>query len=103
LEDIPALALLVVLQLLLDHANDDVIADQAARIHDLLSLPAEGGLLGDLGSQHVSRRLVVAKGKWSAVTWQQLWDRISSRLAYQVTAMELLLDLGCLRPLAYVV
>src|SRR4051812_33422763 len=59
-DDIPALALLVVVQLLLDHADDDVIADKAARVHNLLGFHAQLRLLGDLGSQHVAGGLVVA-------------------------------------------
>jgi len=57
--DIPSLALLVVLQLLLNHANDDVIADETTLVHDLLGFPAERSLLGDLGSQHVTSGLDV--------------------------------------------
>lgn len=45
---LPALALLVVLQLLLDHANDDVVADKAALVHDLLGFSSERSLLSDL-------------------------------------------------------
>lgn len=51
---LPSLALLVVVQLLLDHADDNVIADEAALVHDLLGFAAERGLLGDLRAQHVA-------------------------------------------------
>lgn len=73
-EDEASLALLVVLQLLLNHANDDVIADETTLVHDLLGFPTERSLLGDLGSQHVT--------------------------SGQMTAVELLLDLGSLGALA---
>lgn len=53
-KNIPALALLVVLQLVLDHANDNVVADETALVHDLLGLLAESGALGDLGAEHVT-------------------------------------------------
>lgn len=53
----PALALLVAVELLFDHANHDIVADQTARIHDLLGLDTERGLLSDLGSQHVTGSL----------------------------------------------
>ena len=52
--NIPALALLVVGELLLDHADDDLVADEAALVHDLLGLNTEGGLLGNLRAQHVT-------------------------------------------------
>lgn len=52
--NIPALALGVVVELLLDHANDNVVADETALVHDLLGLPAERCLLGDLGPKHVT-------------------------------------------------
>lgn len=61
-EDEAALALLVGLELALDHADDDVVADEAAGVHDLLGLLAERGLLGDLGSEHVTGGLKFA---WS--------------------------------------
>lgn len=53
-KNIPALALLVVVELLLDHANDNLVRDETAGIHDLLSRLAEGGLLGNLGPEHVT-------------------------------------------------
>ena len=61
-EDKAALALGVLVQLLLDHANNDVVADEAAVVHDLLGLKTEGGLLGDLGSEHVTGGL-----EWSII------------------------------------
>lgn len=53
-EHIPSLALLIVVELLLDHANDNLIADETALVHDLLGLAAEGSLLRNLRSQHVT-------------------------------------------------
>src|SRR4051794_11032351 len=55
--NVPALALGIVVKLLLDHADDDVIADEAALVHDLLGFSAEGGLLRDLAAEHVTRGL----------------------------------------------
>ena len=55
--DVPSLALLVILELLPDHANHDLVADQTAGIHDLLGFPAEGGLLSNLRSEHVAGSL----------------------------------------------
>jgi len=52
--DLPALALLVVLELFPDHANHDLVADEAAMVHDLLGLLAKSGLLGDLRPEHVA-------------------------------------------------
>jgi hypothetical protein len=52
--DIPVLALLVVVQLVLDHANHDLIRHQLALIHNLLGLATELGLSGDLRAQHVA-------------------------------------------------
>lgn len=46
---LPSLALLVVIQLSLDHADDDVVTDEATSVHDLLGLPTQRSLLGDLG------------------------------------------------------
>jgi len=57
--NLPAPALGIVVQLFLDHANDDVIADKAALVHNLLGFPAQRRLLGDLGSQHVTSGLSV--------------------------------------------
>lgn len=51
---LPVLALLVVIQLVLDHVDHDLVRDQLALIHDLLRLPAELGLRGHLRAQHVS-------------------------------------------------
>lgn len=50
----PVLALLVALELALDHANDNLVADEATLVHDLLGLSAELRLLCDLGAQHVT-------------------------------------------------
>lgn len=48
------LALLVVVQLALDHANHNLIRDQLALIHDLLGLLAQLGLSCDLRAEHVA-------------------------------------------------
>lgn len=54
-EDEPVLALGVHLELVLDHAHHDLVAHEPARVHDLLGLLAELGLLGHLGAEHVAR------------------------------------------------
>ena len=50
----PVLARLVVLELVLDHVDDDVVREQPAGVHDLLRLDAELRLRGDLLTQHVA-------------------------------------------------
>ena len=50
----PVLAGLVVLKLILNHADHDVVADKTSSIHDLLCLEAELGLLRYLVSEHVA-------------------------------------------------
>jgi hypothetical protein len=52
--DSPVLALLVVGQLILDHVDHDLIADEVSSVHDLLGLFTEVSLSLDLGSKHVS-------------------------------------------------
>ena len=51
---IPVLALSVVLELILNHANHNLVTNETPGFHDLLGLTAQGGLLSDLGSEHVS-------------------------------------------------
>lgn len=51
---IPVLALLVVLELLLDDANHDFVGNESTRVHNLLGLNTELGLLGDLFSEDVT-------------------------------------------------
>lgn len=48
------LALGVLLQLLLDHANHNLIGNQTALVHNLFSSPTQLGLLGNLLPQHVT-------------------------------------------------
>lgn len=48
------LALGVVLQLVLDHVDHDFVRNKATLVHDLLSLEAEGSLLGNLRTQHIT-------------------------------------------------
>jgi hypothetical protein len=60
---IPSFALRVVVQFLLDHADDDIIANQATLVHDLLGFPAEWRLLRNLRSKHIARSL---EEKWQA-------------------------------------
>lgn len=108
---LPSLALLVVVQLGLDHADDNVVTDEATCVHNLLGLPTQRSLLGDLRPQHVAGCLVRTQhcqhlssssgttcpgltGRYGAMA---LW---ANQLAYQVTAVELLLDLGGLRALS---
>ena len=56
--DAPILARLVVLELVLDHPNHDIIADESPSVHDLLCLPTELGFLGNLLAEHVPCREV---------------------------------------------
>lgn len=53
----PLFALDVVLELRFDHVDHDLVADQTARIHNLLRFPAKRRLGRDLRAQHVSGRL----------------------------------------------
>jgi hypothetical protein len=50
----PVLALGVVVQLVLDHADHDLVRHQLALVHDLLGLATKLGLSGDLRAQHVA-------------------------------------------------
>lgn len=52
--DVPVLALLVVVQLVLDHANHDLVRHKLALVHDLLGLATELGLSSDLRAKHVT-------------------------------------------------
>lgn len=52
--NLPILAILVVVQLVLNHADHDVVRHELALIHDLLCLSAQVGLCGNLSTQHVS-------------------------------------------------
>ena len=52
--DIPVLALGVVVQLALDHANHDLVRHQLALVHNLLGLATELGLSSDLRAKHVT-------------------------------------------------
>ena len=74
--DLPVLALLVVLQVVLDHVDHDLVADESTVIHDLLGLHTDLGLVGNGSAEHVT----------------------SSQMADAV----LLLDAGGLGALAYV-
>ena len=59
--DPPVVALGVLLELLLDHTDHDLVADETSGIHDLLGLATEGCLRSNLCAEHVSgslRRLV---------------------------------------------
>ncbi|GAO51897.1 hypothetical protein G7K_5985-t1 [Saitoella complicata NRRL Y-17804] len=53
-EDEAELAFGVGGELGLDHADHDVVGDEASGVHDLLGLDTEGSLLGDLGAEHVT-------------------------------------------------
>ena len=50
----PVLALVVVLELVLDHVDHDLVADQTTLVHNLLGLTSQLGLLCDLGAEHVT-------------------------------------------------
>jgi hypothetical protein len=75
--DSPVLALLIVGQLVLDHVDHDLIADEVSSVHDLLGLFTEVSLSLNLGSKHVS----------------------SSQVAYTVFAR----NVGCLCSLPYII
>lgn len=74
----PVLALLVRLQLVLDHTDHDLIRDQSTGIHDLLGLLAELGLLADLVSEHVTGSqvadavLLLQVGGLSTLAWRRI-------------------------------
>ncbi len=53
--DSPALAVYVVIEVILNHADHDLIAHERAGVHDLLRLDAERGLPDDLLAKHVAR------------------------------------------------
>lgn len=55
---LPALAFLIVVKLLLDHADDNLVADETTLVHNLLGLATKGSLLGDLGAKHVTGGLL---------------------------------------------
>ena len=73
--DAPALAVGVVIEVVFNHADHDLIAHERASVHDLLRLDAERGLPDDLLAEHVARS--------------------------EMADAELLLDVGCLRTLAW--
>ena len=52
--DVPVFARRVVLQLVFDHANHDVVADEPTRVHNFLRLHAKSGLLDDLFAKHIT-------------------------------------------------
>jgi len=52
--DVPVLTLLVVVQLILDHANHDLVRHQLALVHNLLGLATKLGLSSDLRAKHVA-------------------------------------------------
>jgi hypothetical protein len=52
--DVPVLALLVVVQLVLDHANHDLVRHKLALVHDLLGLATKLGLSSNLRAKHVA-------------------------------------------------
>ena len=62
--------------MVLDHADYDLIADEAARVHDLLRLDAERGLLRDLLAKHVARgemadaELALDIGRLRTLAWR---------------------------------
>lgn len=51
----PVGTLLVLLELLPNHANHDLVADKSSGVHDLLSGLAELGLASNLRTKHVAR------------------------------------------------
>jgi hypothetical protein len=57
------LALLVRFQLVFNHVYHNVIAHQAAGIHNLLGFPTKRRLFGDLSTQHVSGSLLVFQNR----------------------------------------
>jgi len=93
IENEAAEALLVVVELLLDHADHNVVADQTALVHDLLRLAPEGRLLRNLGAQHVAGGLASCQNTGIATA-----RRCSN--TYKVAAGKSLLELGGLGSLA---
>jgi hypothetical protein len=82
----PALALRIVVKLLLDHADNDVIADETALVHDLLGFSAERSLLGDLRSEHVTSSLQATTSAKGPDDEEKDTSVDSRQLAYQMTA-----------------
>lgn len=54
--DAPVFARLVVLQLVLDHPDHDIVANETTSVHNLLRLHTERRLLLDLLTKHVASR-----------------------------------------------
>lgn len=52
--DVPVLALLVVVQLVLDHANHDLVRHKLALVHNLLGLATKLSLSSNLRAKHVA-------------------------------------------------
>jgi len=52
--NVPVLALLVVLQVVLDHVNHDLVTDQSTGVHDLLGLETNLGLVSNGSTKHVA-------------------------------------------------
>jgi hypothetical protein len=71
-EDEARLALGVVLELALDHANHDLVADETALVHDLLGLSAQLGLLCDLGAEHVTGSLRIRVSRCSVPLYRHV-------------------------------
>jgi hypothetical protein len=58
--DAPILAIDIVIELALDHADHDFVADQAALVHNLLCRAPERRLLCDLRTQHIASCLATS-------------------------------------------
>lgn len=54
IENESVLALLVVLQVVLDHVDHDLVTDESTSIHDLLGLHTDLGLVGNGSAEHVT-------------------------------------------------
>lgn len=57
IQSLPVLTLSIVLKLVPDHADHDLVTDEATLLHDFLCLAAERGLFGDLRAEHVPSSL----------------------------------------------
>lgn len=92
----PILAIVVLIQLVVDHVDHNLIADKTSLIHDLLCFSAELGLLCNLSSQHVSSGLKIVSKQAPF-----LYSTGGEQLSYQVAYGVFVFDPGCLGSLAW--
>lgn len=85
--NVPSLALLVVLELILDHANDNVVGNESTLVHDLLGLATELSLLCNLGAEHVTcglgdQLVIVFDGLCIAIQAHTKWQQENISLIF---------------------